>query len=79
MANTFVLILVIFGVYSFGLCVCSQTLQTSTNLASSWLAQSLKKFQNLDPLKLTFHEHSSTLKLVDHGLKPPRTPNLVKS
>jgi hypothetical protein len=32
MANTFVLILVIFGVYSFGLCVCSQTLQTSTNL-----------------------------------------------
>jgi len=72
MANIFVLIVVIFGVCSFGLCVCFQT------LTSSWLAQSLKKFQNLDPLKLTFHKYSSTLELVDNGLKHLKTPELVE-
>ncbi len=58
----------------FALKLC-KLLQT---LTYSWLAQLLKKFQNLDPLKLTFHEHSSTLELIDHGLKPPRTPKLVE-
>jgi hypothetical protein len=53
-------------VFTLKLCKLLQT------LTSSWVAQSLKKFQDLDPLKLAFHEHSSTLEPVDHGLKPPK-------
>jgi len=68
-----------FLVFAHSVCVfvlkLCKLLQT---LTSSWLAQSLKKFQNLNPLKLTFHEHSSTLELIDHGLKPLRTPNFVE-
>lgn len=52
MVDTFVFIMVTFSVYSFNLCVYSQTLQT---LSFSWFAQSLKKFENLDPLKPTEH------------------------
>jgi hypothetical protein len=59
-------------VFVLKLCKLPQT------LTSSSLAQSLKKFQNLDPLKLTFHEHFLTLKLIDHGLKPRRTPKFVE-
>jgi hypothetical protein len=53
-----------------------ELLQTFT---SSWLAQSLKKIQDLDPLKRAFHEHSSTLEPIDHGLKPQKIPKLVKT
>jgi hypothetical protein len=59
-------------VFTLKLCELLQT------LTSSWLAQSLKNFQDLDPLKPAFHEHSSSLELVDHGLKPPKTPQLVE-
>ncbi len=52
--------------YVFALKLC-ELLQT---LTSSWLAQSLKRFQDLDPLKPAFHKHSSTLEPADHGLKP---------
>ncbi len=55
--------------YVFTLKLC-KLLQT---LTSSWLAQSLKRFQDLDPLKPAFHKLSSTLELIDHGLKPPIT------
>jgi len=57
----------LFYVFILKLCELLQT------LTSSWLAQSLKKFQDLDPLKPTFHKHCSTLEPVDHGLKPPIT------
>jgi hypothetical protein len=57
----------LFYVFTLKLCELLQT------LTSSWLAQSLKKFQDLDPLKPTFHKYSSTLEPVDHGLKPPIT------
>jgi hypothetical protein len=70
MVDIFVIIVVTFGVCSFGLCVCSQTCKILQTLTSSWLAQLLKKFQDLDPLKLAFHEHSSTL-------EPSKTPKLV--
>ncbi len=59
-------------VFTLKLCELLQT------LTSTWLAQSLKEFQDLNPLKLAFHEHSPTLEPIDHGLKPPKTPELVK-
>jgi hypothetical protein len=70
--QTFLFSLWSFLVFALKLCKLLQT------LTSSWLAQSLNKFQNLNPLKLTFHEHSSTLELIDHGSKPPKTPKVVK-
>ncbi len=33
----------------------------------------------MDPLKPTFHEHSSTPKPIDNGIKPPRTLEIVQA
>jgi len=78
MANIFVFITVTFNVYSFNMCVYSQTLQTFANLILFMVCPITEDISKSKSLRLYISWAFFTLKPIDHGLKCSRTPKLVE-
>ncbi len=78
MVDIFVLIMVIFGVCSFGLCVCSQTLKTSTNLNLFTACPVTKEISRFGSFKTCISWAFFNPRTRWPWLETSKTPKLVK-